>query len=75
MKTICSLTRLETWRLRNGYAPARGGAWLVSATELTLGHQILGYSEVSKQLSCAVCRDPLQVRKTDLHAIQQRPEP
>jgi hypothetical protein len=47
MKTICSLTRLETWRLRNGYAPARGGTELVTATKPNLDRQILGHSEVS----------------------------
>jgi hypothetical protein len=53
LKTIWSPTRLETWRLRKGYAPARGGAGLLIPTRLTLNHQILGHSEVFKQWSCA----------------------
>jgi hypothetical protein len=75
MKTICSLTQLETWRLRNRYAPARVGKGLLTPTGATLGRQVFGHSEVFKQWPCAVCRDRLQVEQDDLHLLQQRPEP
>jgi hypothetical protein len=46
MKTIRWLTPPPTWRLRNGYAPARGRKGLVTPTRPTLGQQTFGHSEV-----------------------------